>query len=69
MANLTLRCAAHNALAAENDFGRELIEAKKGTMSVSARRRAPHDRPREAAVSVENVVLGKSSYGHHDVVP
>lgn len=24
-ANLTLRCAAHNALAAEQDFGRELI--------------------------------------------
>jgi hypothetical protein len=28
-ANLTLRCAAHNALAAEEDFGRELIEEKK----------------------------------------
>jgi hypothetical protein len=25
-ANLTLRCAAHNALAAEEDFGRECIE-------------------------------------------
>jgi 5-methylcytosine-specific restriction endonuclease McrA len=27
--NLTLRCAAHNALAAEEDFGRELIEQKR----------------------------------------
>jgi 5-methylcytosine-specific restriction endonuclease McrA len=27
--NLTLRCAAHNALAAEEDFGRELVEDKK----------------------------------------
>jgi hypothetical protein len=30
-ANLTLRCAAHNALAAEEDFGRELIEDKKSS--------------------------------------
>jgi hypothetical protein len=28
--NLTLRCAAHNALAAEEDFGRELIEQRRG---------------------------------------
>jgi hypothetical protein len=28
-ANLTLRCAAHNALAAEEDFGRERIEGAK----------------------------------------
>jgi 5-methylcytosine-specific restriction endonuclease McrA len=28
--NLTLRCAAHNALAAEEDFGREFIEQKRG---------------------------------------
>ena len=28
--NLTLRCAAHNALAAEQDFGRETIETAKG---------------------------------------
>jgi hypothetical protein len=27
--NLTLRCAAHNALAAEEDFGREYIEQKR----------------------------------------
>jgi 5-methylcytosine-specific restriction endonuclease McrA len=27
--NLTLRCRAHNALAAEQDFGREFIEAKQ----------------------------------------
>lgn len=27
--NLTLRCAAHNALAAEEDFGRGLIEQKR----------------------------------------
>ena len=30
VANLTLRCAAHNALDAENDFGREVIETKRG---------------------------------------
>ena len=29
--NLTLRCAAHNALAAEEDFGRELIEDRKNS--------------------------------------
>jgi hypothetical protein len=28
-ANLALRCAAHNALAAENDFGRELVESRR----------------------------------------
>jgi hypothetical protein len=28
-ANLALRCAAHNALAAEEDFGREIIEVAK----------------------------------------
>jgi hypothetical protein len=28
--NLALRCAAHNALAAEQDFGRELIKQKRG---------------------------------------
>jgi hypothetical protein len=28
-ANLTLRCAAHNALEAEEDFGREYIEQKR----------------------------------------
>jgi hypothetical protein len=33
--NLTLRCRAHNALAAEDDFGRDLVEA--------ARASAPHD--------------------------
>jgi hypothetical protein len=27
--NLTLRCAAHNALAAEEDFGREFVESQK----------------------------------------
>jgi hypothetical protein len=31
--NLTLRCAAHNALAAEEDFGRELVERKKRSRS------------------------------------
>ena len=30
--NLTLRCAAHNALAAEEDFGRELIENRKNSL-------------------------------------
>jgi hypothetical protein len=32
VSNLTLRCAAHNALAAEQDFGRELIEHRKGSL-------------------------------------
>jgi hypothetical protein len=31
-ANVTLRCAAHNALAAEEDFGRELIETRKTSL-------------------------------------
>lgn len=30
--NLTLRCAAHNAFAAEEDFGRELIEDRKKSL-------------------------------------
>jgi hypothetical protein len=29
--NIRLLCHAHNALAAEDDFGRELIERKRGT--------------------------------------
>jgi hypothetical protein len=29
--NLTLRCSAHNTLGAEEDFGRELIEQKRGS--------------------------------------
>jgi hypothetical protein len=32
-ANLALRCAAHNALAAEDDFGRERIEVARGRRS------------------------------------
>jgi hypothetical protein len=31
--NLTLRCAAHNALAAEEDFGRELITQTRDALS------------------------------------
>ena len=30
--NLTLRCAAHNALAAEEDFGRELVEVRRNLL-------------------------------------
>jgi hypothetical protein len=30
--NLTLRCTAHNALAAEEDFGRELVEDRKACL-------------------------------------
>jgi hypothetical protein len=30
--NVTLRCAAHNALAAEEDFGRELVEDRKTSL-------------------------------------
>jgi hypothetical protein len=29
--NLTLRCSAHNSLAAEEDFGRHVIEQKRGS--------------------------------------
>jgi hypothetical protein len=32
-ANICLRCRAHNALAAEEDFGRELIARSKGLTS------------------------------------
>jgi hypothetical protein len=35
-ANLTLRCGAHNALAAEEDFGRELILKKRSSRSHDA---------------------------------
>ncbi len=34
--NISLRCAAHNALAAEQDFGRELMRRKRGTDVVTA---------------------------------
>jgi len=30
--NLALRCAAHNCLAAEEDFGRELIDDRKASL-------------------------------------
>ena len=45
-ANLSLRCAAHNALAAEEDFGRELIEQKRGQVrheSLAAQAEVPLD--------------------------
>ncbi len=32
-ANLSLRCRAHNALAAERDFGRDFMEGRKGARS------------------------------------
>lgn len=32
VANLALRCRAHNALAAEDDFGRELVDKKRGSV-------------------------------------
>ncbi len=46
--NLTLRCRAHNALAAERDFGRELILEKRGavrheSLSVQRRSREHHE--------------------------
>ncbi len=31
LSNLTLRCRAHNTLAAEEDFGRALIERRRGS--------------------------------------
>ena len=44
--NLTLRCAAHNALGAEEDFGRQLIEQRRGQArheSFAAQADAPLD--------------------------
>jgi hypothetical protein len=48
--NLTLRCAAHNALAAEEDFGRELIEQKRAHArheSLAAQAEPPLDGARQ----------------------
>ena len=44
--NLTLRCSAHNALAAEQDFGRELVSQKRDSTrhesrAVQARTKPP----------------------------
>jgi 5-methylcytosine-specific restriction endonuclease McrA len=36
-ANLTLRCKAHNALAAEHDFGRDFMQAKRAEQVARAR--------------------------------
>jgi 5-methylcytosine-specific restriction endonuclease McrA len=44
--NLTLRCTAHNSLAAEQDFGREVIEQKRDPTrheSLAAQSRHRHD--------------------------
>jgi hypothetical protein len=35
--NLTLRCAAHDALAAEQDFGRELIAQQRNSLRHESR--------------------------------
>jgi hypothetical protein len=44
--NLALRCAAHNALAAEEDFGREFVEEKKRASGHDTfRSQAPGDSP------------------------
>jgi hypothetical protein len=40
-ANLALRCAAHNALAAEEDFGREIIEVAKAGQHAPPSETAP----------------------------
>jgi hypothetical protein len=45
--HLTLRCHAHNALAAEEDFGRERIREKRGVSD-----------PASAANSTSEPVLG-----------
>jgi hypothetical protein len=41
ISNLTLRCAAHNALAAEEDFGRESIAQAKGSVRHEPFRQPP----------------------------
>ena len=38
MENLTLRCKAHNDLAAEHDFGRDFMARKKASGPALARR-------------------------------
>jgi len=48
--NLALRCAAHNALAAEQDFGRAIIEHKRhpathDSLAAQARMLAASERP------------------------
>jgi hypothetical protein len=44
VSNLTLRCTAHNALAAEEDFGRQLVEEKKrASAHDSFRSQTPRD--------------------------
>ncbi len=40
LGNLTLRCAAHNALSAEEDFGRDHVARKRGGGAHLSRRRA-----------------------------
>jgi 5-methylcytosine-specific restriction endonuclease McrA len=44
--NLTLRCKAHNALAAEQDFGRDFMEAKRRAGSKGGA--PPRERPSES---------------------
>jgi hypothetical protein len=39
LSNLTLRCAAHNALAAEQDFGRSYMDGKRDDARHEARKR------------------------------
>ena len=51
--NLSLRCKAHNALAAEQDFGRDFMERKKGSRGLepAPARHSWHHPPRCAAGS------------------
>ena len=45
--NLTLRCSAHNALAAEQDFGRELVSQKRDSTRHESRNAQLRSRPNE----------------------
>jgi 5-methylcytosine-specific restriction endonuclease McrA len=45
VSNLTLRCAAHNALAAEEALGRELVEQKRASAHDTFRSQATGDSP------------------------
>ena len=51
--NLSLRCKAHNALAAEQDFGRDFMQRKKGSRGLepALARHSWHHPPRCAAGS------------------
>jgi hypothetical protein len=61
--NLTLRCRAHNALAAEQDFGRDFVLAKAGARGDDPRWRGDDPRWRGNGER-ENCELGPGARGN-----